>query len=61
MVQFYAMVESYLVSLKDRKDEGQGLVEYALILALISVVISAALITLRGNIEGVFTSIGTAL
>jgi Flp pilus assembly pilin Flp len=43
-----------------RRDEGQTLVEYALIIALVSVVLVAALIALRGNIQGVFQDIGAA-
>jgi pilus assembly protein Flp/PilA len=45
-----------------RSDErGQGLVEYALIIALVSVVLIAALNALAVDIGGVFTSIGGAL
>lgn len=45
-----------------RSDErGQGLVEYALIIALVSVVLIAALNTLAVDIGGVFTAIGGAL
>jgi pilus assembly protein Flp/PilA len=36
------------------KEEGQGLVEYALILVLIAVVVIAALSTLGENISGLF-------
>jgi Flp pilus assembly pilin Flp len=43
-----------------RRDEGQTLVEYALIIALVSVVLVAALVALRGNIAGVFQDIGAA-
>lgn len=46
-------------NLKNKK--GQGLVEYALIIALVGVVLVAALIALQGQIGGVFTAIGTAL
>jgi Flp pilus assembly pilin Flp len=42
-------------------DEGQTLVEYALIIAVVSVLIVAALIALRGGIEGVFDAIVAAL
>jgi pilus assembly protein Flp/PilA len=54
-------VLQYLVTmLQAREDEGQGLVEYALIIALVSVAIVGALGLLRGDIEGVFTAIGNA-
>jgi pilus assembly protein Flp/PilA len=44
-----------------REDEsGQGLVEYSLIIALVSVALIGALTALAGSIGGVFTSIGTA-
>jgi Flp pilus assembly pilin Flp len=43
-----------------RRAEGQTLVEYALIIALVSVMLVAALGFLRGDIEGVFTAIGNA-
>ena len=39
------------------REEGQTLVEYALIIALVAIVITGALIALRGGIEGVFTNI----
>jgi pilus assembly protein Flp/PilA len=41
--------------------EGQGLVEYALILVLISVVAIAIMGTVGGNVTDVFTSISGAL
>ena len=44
----------------DRED-GQGLAEYALILALIAVIAIAALIFLGGQISQVLSSIGNAL
>lgn len=40
-----------------RRQEGQGLVEYALILVLVALVVIAALILLGGRISGVFDSI----
>ena len=43
------------------KEEGQTLVEYALIIALVSVLLVGALAALRGGIAGVFTDIETAL
>ena len=45
--------------LKNKK--GQTLVEYALILAFISVVAIAVLITLGNNVKSVFTSISSQL
>jgi pilus assembly protein Flp/PilA len=37
-----------------RDEEGQGMVEYGLIIAVIAVALVAALVTLRGGISGVF-------
>lgn len=46
----------------DAKDEeGQTLVEYALIIALVSVTAVAALTALSGGINGVFTFISSTL
>ena len=41
--------------------KGQGLVEYALIIALVSVLLVTALTTLKDDIAGVFTAIGNAI
>ena len=45
----------------DDETEGQGLVEYALILVLISVVAIAIMGTVGGKVTAVFTSISAAL
>ena len=45
----------------DREDEGQGLVEYALIIVLVSIVSIAALTALGGAISTLFTTITGAL
>ena len=42
---------------KMQNEEGQGLVEYSLIIVLISVVCVAALTTLGVTVNGVFTTI----
>jgi pilus assembly protein Flp/PilA len=44
-----------------RGEDGQGLVEYALIIALVSVLLIAGLTALEGGIETVFTNINAAL
>ena len=41
--------------------EGQGLVEYALILVLISVVAIAIMATVGGSVKNVFTSVNNSL
>ena len=45
----------------DREDEGQGLVEYALIIVLVSIASIIALTALGGQISTVFTTISAAL
>ena len=42
-------------------DDGQGLAEYALILALIAIVAIIALLFLGGQISGIFGSIGRSV
>ena len=44
-----------------REESGQGLAEYALILALVAVVVVAALIFLQGGISGILSSVGSKL
>ena len=40
-----------------RRDKGQGMVEYALIIALVVVIIIAAFALLKGPIEGAFGNV----
>jgi pilus assembly protein Flp/PilA len=44
-----------------RKTEGQGLAEYALILALIAIIAIAALLFLGGQISTILSNIGKSL
>ena len=44
-----------------RDEEGQGLVEYALIIAVIAIAVIVAMIFLRGQIENIFSNIGNNL
>ncbi|NPV07434.1 MAG: Flp family type IVb pilin [Anaerolineae bacterium] len=44
-----------------RRQEGQGLVEYALILVLVALVVIAALILLGNRIGGVFGTVNDSL
>ena len=44
-----------------RSDEGQGLVEYALIIAVIAIAIIVALLFLRDQITNIFSNIGNNL
>lgn len=56
----YAMlvIKNYLAELK--REEGQGMAEYALIIALVAVVLIAALGFLNQGISGVFSDIVAA-
>ena len=44
-----------------KREEGQTLAEYALILSLIAVVVIVAVIFLGGQIKGIFSSIGSKI
>jgi len=44
-----------------RREEGQTLAEYALILALIAVAVIAAVVFLGGNISGIFNSVSSQI
>ena len=43
------------------REEGQGMVEYALIIALIAILLIVALGWVQGGVETTFDTIGTAL
>ncbi len=58
MLQYFTMM---LETAKNREDEGQGLVEYALIIALVSITLVGALTALSGGISGAFSSITGSL
>jgi pilus assembly protein Flp/PilA len=51
----------YLVSLIRSDERGQGLAEYALILALIAVLAIAALVFLGGQINSILSAVGNAI
>ena len=44
-----------------RDEEGQGLVEYALIIAVIAIAVIVAMIFLREQISNIFSNIGNNL
>ncbi|MDB5098776.1 MAG: Pilus assembly protein Flp/PilA [Cyanobacteria bacterium RYN_339] len=50
-----------LVSRIVKEEEGQGMVEYSLILALVSVAAIGTLTTMGTNVKGVFTGASNAL
>ena len=43
------------------REDGQGLVEYALIIALIAVVVIVAIVALRNQISNIFTHVSNCL
>lgn len=49
------------LSLKRQRRRGQTLVEYALILAIISVVAIGVLITMGGQVKTIYSNIGSSL
>jgi pilus assembly protein Flp/PilA len=55
-----ALFSSWLATLK-RDEVGQGLAEYALILALIAIVAIVALLFLGGAISGILSTVGSSI
>jgi pilus assembly protein Flp/PilA len=57
----YLEGEAHVLRAFLRDDEGQGLVEYALIIAVIAIAVIVAMIFLRGQIQNIFSNIGNNL
>ena len=55
-----ALISTVLASLR-RDDEGQGLAEYALILALIAIVAIIALVFLGSQVSGLLNTVGKSV
>ena len=55
-----ALITQLLASIR-QDEEGQGLAEYALILALIAVVAIIALIFLGSQVSGILNTVGTSI
>ena len=55
-----ALITSFIASLR-RDDEGQGLAEYALILALIAIIAIVALIFLGGQVSQILSNVGNSI
>ena len=60
MLRMYVGLQTWVASIRDR-EEGQALVEYALILALIAVVSLAVLTTLGEAVRDKLDAIGQAI
>ncbi|HMJ79718.1 MAG TPA: Flp family type IVb pilin [Candidatus Dormibacteraeota bacterium] len=56
----FVQFQTWLASLLDR-EEGQGLAEYALILALIAVLAILALLFLGSQIRSILSTVGTSI
>ena len=52
---------SYVLGYLHRDEEGQGLAEYALILALIAIVAIVALIFLGGQVSKILSTVGNSV
>ncbi len=59
--KFMVWAHGTMADLSTRDEEGQTLVEYALIIALVSIALVVSLGLLKGGISGVFSRIITAL
>ena len=59
MLQFAEAL--YGLYITEDEFEGQGLVEYALIIAFIAVVVIVAMVFLQGKISGLFSKVGNSL
>ncbi len=57
MMYLTALISSFL----HRDEEGQGLAEYALILALIAIVAIVALIFLGGQVSKILSTVGASV
>jgi pilus assembly protein Flp/PilA len=55
-----ALVQQLLASIR-QDEEGQGLAEYALILALIAIVAIVALIFLGGQVSTILSTVGDSI
>ena len=55
-----ALINTVLASLH-RDEEGQGLAEYALILALIAIIAIIALIFLGGQVSSILSNVGNSI
>ena len=54
-------LSALITSLRHRDEEGQGLAEYALILALIAIIAIVALIFLGGQVSQILSTVGSSV
>jgi pilus assembly protein Flp/PilA len=56
-----AFIDMYLAAQRRDGEEGQGLAEYALILALVAIVAIVGLLVLGGQISSILSTIGNSI
>ena len=56
----FVRVQTMMTALRDR-EEGQGLTEYALIIASIAILLIVAMLFLAGKIDDLFSSTGSSV
>jgi pilus assembly protein Flp/PilA len=55
------LVNTFLAAIRRDDEDGQGLAEYALILALIAIVAIVALIFLGGQVSTILSKVGSSV
>ena len=60
MIQAWVYVRTWLASV-GRDESGQGLTEYALIIALVAVLAITAILALTGSLKGIFAAVSSCL
>jgi pilus assembly protein Flp/PilA len=60
---YYLILQSYVEDMKSylKREEGQDLIEYALIAGLLALAAVTALIAMRGSLQGIWTNLQSAL
>ena len=61
MLSRYVWMNNYLADLRDGRQSGQGLAEYALILVMIAVLAILALVFLGSQIRTLLSNVGTSI
>ena len=56
-----ALIQMFLARFHSDDEEGQGLAEYALILALIAIIAIIALIFLGGQVSKILSNVGNSI
>lgn len=59
--QFYVTAVEYVKSMLDRDEEGQGMIEYGLLVALISIAALAVIVLIGPKLTSIFGNVYNAL